>query len=107
MKHHRSASRKTLFPESLPNTRGRWMPKSDGRPSAWVKSPDDSAWRSHGDLARHDSVTVDELLRMVNVALGNAGIETCNAGDANHDGSITIDEILKAVNNALSGCPNP
>jgi len=42
---------------------------------------------------------------MVNIALGNANIDTCLAGDANPDGQITIDEVLTAVNNALSGCP--
>ena len=41
---------------------------------------------------------------MVNIALGNAGVSTCMAGDANHDGQITIDEILTAVSNALIGC---
>ena len=41
---------------------------------------------------------------MVNIALGNANVSTCLAGDANHDGQITVDEILTAVNNALNGC---
>jgi hypothetical protein len=50
------------------------------------------------------SVTVDELLSMVNIALGNADVSTCPAGDANHGGQITVDEILTAVNNALNGC---
>jgi hypothetical protein len=58
-----------------------------------------------GDCNDDDSVTVDELLKMVNVALGNASVDTCSAGDGNHDGKITIDEILAAVNNALNGCP--
>jgi len=49
-------------------------------------------------------VTVDEILTMVNIALGNTPVMTCEAGDANHDGQITIDEILTAVNNALNGC---
>jgi hypothetical protein len=40
----------------------------------------------------------------VNVALENASIDACFAGDANHDGQITVDEILTAVNNALNGC---
>jgi len=52
-------------------------------------------------------VTVDELLAMVNIALGNDDISTCEVGDANGDGQITVDEILAAVNNALSGCPGP
>lgn len=57
-----------------------------------------------GDCNNDQFVPVDELLRMVNIALGNAGVDTCNAGDTNHDGEITIDEILTAVNNALTGC---
>jgi hypothetical protein len=57
-----------------------------------------------GNCNNDMQVTVDELLTMVNIALGNADVSTCNAGDASHDGQITIDEILTAVNNALSGC---
>ena len=57
-----------------------------------------------GDCNNDRAVTVDELLTMVNIALGNAGAATCTAGDADHDGQITIDEILAAVNNALNGC---
>jgi hypothetical protein len=41
---------------------------------------------------------------VVNIALGNAGVRGCTAGDANVDGQITIDEILRAVNVALNGC---
>jgi len=44
---------------------------------------------------------------MVNVALGNADVGTCAAGDANTDGQITVDEILTAVHNALNGCRTP
>jgi len=51
-------------------------------------------------------VTVDELIMMVNIALGNAAINACAAGDANNDLAITVDEILTAVRNALDGCPN-
>jgi len=39
---------------------------------------------------------------MVNIALGNTPVTTCETGDANHDGQITVDEILTAVNNALN-----
>jgi len=58
-----------------------------------------------GDCDRQGTVTVDEILTMVNIALGNAAVSTCNAGDANNDRQITVDEILSAVNNALNGCP--
>jgi hypothetical protein len=47
-------------------------------------------------------VTVDEILTMVNIALGNTPVAACDAGDANQDDQITVDEILTAVNNALN-----
>jgi hypothetical protein len=49
-------------------------------------------------------VTVDEILTMVNIALGNTPVTDCLAGDRNGDEMITVDEILAAVNNALTGC---
>ena len=58
-----------------------------------------------GDCHYNGTVTVDEILTMVNIALGNLQISDCLAGDANDDGQITVDEILTAVNNALNGCP--
>ncbi|MFI5398406.1 MAG: carboxypeptidase regulatory-like domain-containing protein [Candidatus Binatia bacterium] len=58
-----------------------------------------------GDCNGDHHVTVDEILAMVNIALGNINITQCQAGDANADGRITVDEILAAVNNALNGCP--
>jgi hypothetical protein len=48
---------------------------------------------------------VDELVKMVNIALGSADLSTCTAGDQNDDKQIIINEIVVAVNNALSGCP--
>ncbi|HEX7408022.1 MAG TPA: sialate O-acetylesterase [Candidatus Binatia bacterium] len=57
-----------------------------------------------GDCNGNGHVTVDEILTMVNIALGNANISACTAGDANKNGQITVDEILTAVNNALNGC---
>jgi hypothetical protein len=49
-------------------------------------------------------VTVDEILTMVNIALGNVPIEDCRAGDRNGEGTITVDEILTAVYKVLNGC---
>jgi len=46
----------------------------------------------------------DEILTMVNIALGNTPVTGCEAGDASHDNQITVDEILTAVNNVLNGC---
>lgn len=58
-----------------------------------------------GDCDCSGNVTVNELLMMVNIALGNADVGSCVAGDVSQDGTITIDEILVAVSNALDGCP--
>ncbi len=59
-----------------------------------------------GDCIGDDVVTVDELITLVNLALGNTD-ELCDAGDTNADGQITVDEIVTAVNRALDGCPPP
>ena len=57
-----------------------------------------------GDCNGNNEVTIDELLKLVNIALGNADVSACSAGDLNHDNQITIGEIIAAVNAALSGC---
>lgn len=58
----------------------------------------------HGDCDGGRAVTIDELLVMVNIALGNVPPSACGAGDANGDGQITVNEIIAGVNNALNGC---
>jgi len=44
------------------------------------------------------------MLTTVDIALGNADVATCRAGDVSDDGHITVDEILTAVNKLLNGC---
>lgn len=58
-----------------------------------------------GDCDGNSAVTVDEIITMVNIALGNQNVSSCLAGDGNSDGLITVDEIVSAVTNALNGCP--
>ncbi len=57
-----------------------------------------------GDCNGDTAVTIDELLRMVNIGLGDAPFTECTFGDADNDGQITIADIVAAVNSALSGC---
>jgi DNA-binding beta-propeller fold protein YncE len=57
------------------------------------------------DCNNNGAVTVDEIIEMVNIALGNAEISTCTAGDTNGDGAIAVNEIIAGVINALNGCP--
>jgi len=57
-----------------------------------------------GDCNGDGTVTVDEIIVVVNIALGSANVSTCEAGDVNQDGQITVNEILVVVNNSLNGC---
>ena len=57
-----------------------------------------------GDCNSDTVVTVDELLTMVNIALGNTPCSACSAANVCDDFVITVDEILTAVNYALNGC---
>jgi hypothetical protein len=59
-----------------------------------------------GDCNVDGSVTVDEIVLGVNIALGSGVVDACQAMDANQDSQVTVDEIVTAVNNALSGCPS-
>ena len=62
-----------------------------------------------GDCNDNGAVTIDDLIRMVNIALGNQsicpdGTGGCLAGDSNCNCEITVEEIIQSVNNALNGC---
>lgn len=60
-----------------------------------------------GDCDGSGEVTVDEILTLVNVALGNTPLEACANADTDGSGAIEVTEILAAVNHALLGCqPN-
>ncbi|MBI3783753.1 MAG: hypothetical protein HY270_10140 [Deltaproteobacteria bacterium] len=60
--------------------------------------------RCIGDCDGNGEVTVDNLLLMVNISLGNIALDQCLAGDADGDGEITVDEIISAVNVSLTSC---
>lgn len=58
-----------------------------------------------GDCSGDGEVTIDEVLKGVNIALGSAPLQDCPASDRDASGEVTIDELLGAVNAALTGCP--
>ncbi len=58
-----------------------------------------------GDCNGRGEVTVDEIIKGVNIAIGNAPLDTCPQFDADASGEVTITELIIAVNNALNGCP--
>ena len=59
-----------------------------------------------GDCNDSGTVTVDDIIIMVNVALEITPVSACPAGDPDHTGMITIANIIAAQNNALNGCPD-
>jgi len=57
-----------------------------------------------GDCRQTQTVAIDDLIVMVNIALGARPTDACGAGDLTGDGYVTIEEIIGAVQNALTGC---
>ena len=55
-----------------------------------------------GDCDGDRSVTIDEVITSVRLALGESG--ACDAADRDRDGAVTIAELVAAVGTALSGC---
>ena len=57
-----------------------------------------------GDCSGNAVVTIDELIRLVNIALDNQPITACGEGDRDFNRRVTIDELVTAVRAALEGC---
>jgi len=64
----------------------------------------ESAGGCTGDCDGSNTVSVDELVKGVNIALGNAAVGTCSPFDKDHNGRVTVEELVTGVNNALNGC---
>ncbi|HYD48543.1 MAG TPA: hypothetical protein VEB21_09355, partial [Terriglobales bacterium] len=63
--------------------------------------------RCYGDCGNDDAVSVDELITIVTIALGERDLEACKAGDSDDDGQIQVHDIIRSVNSALEGCIDP
>ncbi len=59
-----------------------------------------------GDCDGNGRIAISELVRGVNIALGNAALSLCTSLDSDNNGRIAINELVRAVRFALSGCPN-
>jgi Cohesin domain/EF hand len=57
-----------------------------------------------GDCNGDGAVTIDELIRGVNIALGSRPLSDCPAMDRDGDGAVSISELITAVNMTLLGC---
>jgi hypothetical protein len=59
------------------------------------------------DCNKDGEVTVDEIIKAVNIDLGNAALSTCPAADYHRNGGVTVDELIACVNASLGSCPPP
>lgn len=57
-----------------------------------------------GDCDGDGRVAVNEAVRGVNIALGNAPLGDCGQFDANDDGMVAVNELIAAVSAILDGC---
>jgi hypothetical protein len=60
-----------------------------------------------GDCGTDGSVSVDELVMGIGIALDQIAPSQCPLADRDQNGAVTIDELLGAVNAALLGCRPP
>ena len=54
-----------------------------------------------GDCNRNGVVAIDELVRGVNILLGDTPVSECTPFDRVADGKVTVDELVRGVANAL------
>lgn len=57
-----------------------------------------------GDCDGSGLITVDEIVRAVVIALGDADVSACATIDADGNAQVSIDELVSAVDAALAGC---
>ncbi len=57
-----------------------------------------------GDCDGDGRITVAELVRGVNIALGSFRVESCISFDDDFSGTVTVNELIAAVRAALNGC---
>jgi sugar lactone lactonase YvrE len=60
-----------------------------------------------GDCDGDNTVSIDELMKGVNVALGMEGVELCPFFDRDSNDAVTVDEVLAGITADLAGCPLP
>lgn len=57
-----------------------------------------------GDCNSDGTVTINELITGVNIALGNAVVAACASFDVDRNGSVAVNEVIAAVSAALGMC---
>ncbi len=57
------------------------------------------------DCDSNGEVSIDEVLRAVNIALGSAPMVTCPEADSNEDREVAVDDVIASINAALGSVP--
>jgi hypothetical protein len=70
---------------------------ADGQPVACIPT-------CPGDCDASASVSVNELVRGVSIALGRASVDECASLDTDGSGAVSVDELVGAVQHLLQGC---
>lgn len=63
-----------------------------------------SAQPCAGDCNNSGSVTINDIVRALEIALGGASLDICPAADTDNDGTVRVEEITAATLAALGGC---
>jgi hypothetical protein len=58
-----------------------------------------------GDCNDDGQADLDEIIRIINVALGLAELGPCSPADADGNGQLSIDELVAAVASGVTSCP--
>jgi hypothetical protein len=69
-----------------------------------IATPTVGAGQCIGDCDRSNSVSINELVLGVNIALARATLAACPPFDQNDSGGVEVNELVAAVNRALQGC---
>lgn len=83
---------RTFTPTATPRTSGTPTATPTGGPGC------------PGDCDGSGMVSIAEIIRGVNIALGNALLSTCPAFDLDGNGEVSVNEIIAGVNRAQNGC---
>lgn len=91
------------------SVRGEVLPTPTPSPTVVVEptaspTPTEGSPRCVGDCGGDGAVTVDEIVTLVNIALGLSGATSCPLGIP-EDTEVDITIIVRAVASALNGCP--
>lgn len=87
------------------HSRPRWLSLCCGTLlSVAAVSPLSATAQCSGDCNADEAVSIDEIIVLVQMAMGEMTMDHCPPGDRDGDGRLMVDELVGAVTHALEGC---